>query len=683
MEAKMAAVERAEQAETAEAVAPPSSGGEVLLKGRYGLLLDVPLPAYDSPTAKAYAVKDKSNPGLSLFAHVCVEGMPLYWLFLERQRQQNIAGVLQLVAEDVVTVPSIGNACPVFIYAQPGVPFRSSLTGPVTVKAIETVLLAPVVEALRELEALNITHRGIRPDNLFLSESKETPGVLLGDCVSSPAAYNQPVLFEPIESALANPAGRGQGTVADDVYALGVTVLVLFLGKLPIKDMDPEAILAGKIEKGSYDFLTGEIPATQIPLRIKEFLKGTLHDTAEKRWGITQLEGWLNSYQAQSVPNVPSPERHVFSFMKEQYTTGRSLARALLKHPKEGCKALREPRFESWAVRSIADQRIARTVAEEVAKNRASPVPAEQLVARIAILLDPDAPIRYKSFSALIDGFGGLLATQYADDQMRRDFSDVAHLHLPQLWLSVRGLEVRDNRKAMKRFQRLKHFLGRRGFGFGLARWLYELVPGLGCQSALVLPEYCVKISDLLPALEVTAGKLEVIVEPMDEHIAAFIASRFSAKIDTFLFSLTSPPGSAERVLGVLGLLASLQNRYGPEQLPQLAGWVWKLLPPVLASYHNQVLRKQLGEQMEKIAAKGSLVELYNLVGNPTNRQADQRAYGVARNQFMRSLGETAQINLKLKRLSTTSFVFGHLLASRVSLLIALVAISIALSKYI
>ena len=136
-------------------------------------------------------------------------------------------------------------------------------------------------------------------------------------------------------------------------------------------------------------------------------------------------------------------------------------------------------------------------------------------------------------------------------------------------------------------------------------------------------------------------------------------------------------------MLGILGLLASLQDRYGPERLTKLTGWVWKLLPPVLASYHNQALRKQLGEDVEKIAAKGSLIEIYNLVGSPAKRQADQRAHGIARNQFMRSLGETAQINRKLKGLSATSFVFGHLFAARVSLLVALAAISLALLKYI
>ena len=683
MEAEMAAVNRAEKAEAPEVMAAAAPEREIFLKERYCLLMDVQLPGYDSPTAKAYAVKDKVNPAVPLFAHVCANGLPLNWKFLEHQRQQNIPGVLKLVEEAVVALPSAKGECPVLIYEKPGDPLLSLITGPMTVKEIEVTILVPVAETLRGLEERDVTHRGIRPENLFLSENKDGAGVLLGDSVSSPSAYNQPVLFEAIESALANPAGRGQGGISDDIYALGVTVLALLLGESPMKDANSETILNEKIKQGSYDFLTSGLPAAFLPPRMREFLKGVLHDDREKRWGLEQLECWLDAYRTQNLPTIPCSERHVFTFRKEQYITGRALARAFLQHPQEGSRILRESRFESWAARSLTNPEIARVVAEEIVKNRAVPIPAEQLVARIAILLDPDAPIRYKGFAAPLDGFGNLLASESANEKMRRNFSDIIRFHLPQLWLSARGLEVEENRKALQRLHRLQHLLNHRGFGCGFARCLYDLVPGLPCQSTLILPKYCATISELLPALEAKAGELDKFVEPMDPHIAAFIASRFSANIDSFLFSLASPQGSSERVLGILGLLASLQDRYGPARLTQLTGWLWKLLPPIIASYHNQALRRRLGQEAEQIAAKGSLVKIYNLVGNPAQRQKDRHAHGVARNQFTRSLVETAQINRKLKGLPLTSLVFGRLIASRISILIALVAVSFVLSKYI
>lgn len=684
VEAEMTAVEKPTATEpgTEKATVAPLSGGEILLKGRYRLLREAPLPAYDSPTAKGYAVKDNLHPERPLFAHVCDSGLPLRWPFLEQQRQQNMRGVLQLVEEEVIEWPSEQGMCPVFIYMQPGEPLCSFPAGPMTVKAIEATVIAPAVEALRQLEALDLTHRGIRPDNLFMVENKEGAGVLLGDCVSAPSAYNQPVLFEPIESALADPAGRGRGKIADDVYALGVTVLALLLGDLPAKEVDKEAILKRKMLKGSYNFLMGKRPPT-LPLRVMEFLKGTLHDDSQKRWGLDQIEDWLDERRTHELPGVPDIAPHVFTFRKEQHITGRSLACAFLQHPQEGAKAIRESRFESWAARSITSPDHARAVAEEILKDRAALASAERLVARIAILLDPEAPIRYKDFSASIDGFGSLLASRFSDDSTRRNFSEIIRYQLPQLWLSAQEPGVAKNRKILQRLHRLQHFLNRRGLGFGLERCLYELTPGLRCQSSLILPKYCADISELLPALEAAAGELEKLVEPIDSHIAAFVASRFPGKVDSFLVSLASSAGSAERALGILGMLASLQDRHGPARLTRLAGWVWKLLPPVIGSYHNQALRRRLEEEGEKIAGQGSLVAIYNLVGNPSQRRADQRAYAIARSQFTRSLAETARLDRKLKGLPLTSLVLGQMFAVRLCILIALVAVSLMISQYI
>jgi eukaryotic-like serine/threonine-protein kinase len=102
-------------------------------------------------------------------------------------------------------------------------------------------VLRPAARVLEALATRGITHRGIRLDNVFQS----APGqpVVLGTSWTTPPAMAQPALFEPPYSAMCLPAGRGEGMIADDVYALGVLLLCLALGHPPLEQHDDAAII--------------------------------------------------------------------------------------------------------------------------------------------------------------------------------------------------------------------------------------------------------------------------------------------------------------------------------------------------------------------------------------------------------------------------------------------------------
>lgn len=99
-------------------------------------------------------------------------------------------------------------------------------------RALLDLVLRPVARVLDVLQERRLTHRAIRPNNVFQS----APGqpVTLGAAWAAPAAMHQPCVFESPYSAMCHPAGRGDGTIADDVYALGVLLLTLLNGKVPI-----------------------------------------------------------------------------------------------------------------------------------------------------------------------------------------------------------------------------------------------------------------------------------------------------------------------------------------------------------------------------------------------------------------------------------------------------------------
>ena len=137
-------------------------------------------------------------------------------------------------------------------------------------------LLRPAAQALDRLNARGVTHRAIRPDNVFQS----APGrpVTLGQGWAAPPASLQPALFEPPYSAMCLPCARGEGSIADDVYALGALMVVLALGLIPLAGLDPVGVVRRKLELGSFAALAGE---AHLPSAIADLARGMLAEEPE------------------------------------------------------------------------------------------------------------------------------------------------------------------------------------------------------------------------------------------------------------------------------------------------------------------------------------------------------------------------------------------------------------------
>ena len=102
-----------------------------------------------------------------------------------------------------------------------------------------------------------MTHRAIRPDNVL--SRRRGQQVTLGAAWAAPPAMHQPTVFEAPFSAMCHPAGRGDGTSADDIYALGVLLLVLAAGQIPMANLDDATIISRKLDLGSFAALTAGV----------------------------------------------------------------------------------------------------------------------------------------------------------------------------------------------------------------------------------------------------------------------------------------------------------------------------------------------------------------------------------------------------------------------------------------
>ena len=89
---------------------------------------------------------------------------------------------------------------------------------------------------------------------------------------------------------MASPAGRGEGTAASDMFALGVTIVTLLSGRWPDQHNISERLLQ-RIERGSYRALAGRLRCSQ---HMEDLLAGLLYDDPQGRWTIDQLRAWLN-----------------------------------------------------------------------------------------------------------------------------------------------------------------------------------------------------------------------------------------------------------------------------------------------------------------------------------------------------------------------------------------------------
>lgn len=209
-----------------------------------------------------------------------------------------------------------------FIFDQPeGNRLLSSLGGsfePLREEAIVGLFVNPVYQILRELCEQDITHRVIRPTNVYSGGSAQGK-FTLGECVTAGLAIAQPAIFEPIESCLSMVAGRGPGSIADDLYSIGVTIRTLLMGHIPCQAMTDEEVLDAKLSKGSYGALAQQ---TRISPTVMEALRRLLNDDPLEWWTLDDLGMLANGRCGSLIQQaVESCAARLFPLMnKDHYT---------------------------------------------------------------------------------------------------------------------------------------------------------------------------------------------------------------------------------------------------------------------------------------------------------------------------------------------------------------------------
>jgi hypothetical protein len=647
--------------EEAAAEATPSSsrrgrrGGDdspILVEERYRVYPDKPLPDLDSANGTAFAARDIRDANAEYVAYVCQSGLPPRWDIMGSLRGTDTANLMQLIGYGVVDWPPVRGQRPALVFERPkGSRLVKSLRQkrqPMSEEQITRLVISPLTQALGELKLRRVFHGLVNPANLWLREADDAGGAkaVLGECATTPAGFAQPVVFETIERGMAS--ARGSGTVADDLYSFGVTILFLMLGQMPAGQLDDRAVLNEKTERGSFHALIGD---ARLPLSVLEPVRGLLIDDPRSRWTLEDLELWLSGRRL-SPKQAQAPKRgsRPFSFGGVDLWTTRSLAAVMAGRTAEANQVIENGELTHWLNRSLDDETMVTRIEEAMRTARAGrggPV-EERRVSRVLMALDGPAPIRYRGKSAMPGGIGDALAESFARGGSVQELAEIIGGQLPMFWVSMQD-EFRSEFVTLSTaFDHARSCLERNEFGYGIERCLYDLCPNMPCLSPVLDGHYVLDLESLMWALEEVAGRANRPERPIDRHIAAFILSRNNKLNDRQLQVLGGDPAAPEYGLGLLGLLFELQRSTKVHPLPQTCAWAATLLDPAVGRFHSRTLQQKVRERLADEAANGLFKNLHDIISNPNLLRRDLAAFRSACRDYAASARGIAGCEEKL-----------------------------------
>lgn len=660
-----------------------ASSGPVMIKDQYLVDATKPIHELDTPSAKAYAVSDRRNQDRKLFALICTPALPTRIGVIHRLRNDKIEGIMLLLDWDTLFWPPMKQETMILVYERPLGGSVAAAIASDEFKAneyeIQEMFIEPLYQGLKIMASRDIQHREVRVDNLYFMD-KERTKVVLGDCVSCPPGFDQPAVYEPIELGMASRGGRTNGTFADDLYALGITLIILLVGDKNLEGIDDAKMTVSKIELSSFITVCGR---TRIAAAALEPLRGLTSDDPSERWGDEEMEMWIagkrqTPMQRKPPPRSPSP----FVFMDVDYHNQRILAHEFSLNIKEAAEAIKGDTLELWARRSLQSAELADQIKGMVDVNTQNKTTFRGsdafLVARICILLDPTAPIRYKDFSSMPQAFGAAMAVELLTKNKMQISAEVIRYGIAEAWFHAESTLNKEGEPIQCNidFAKMKSYLVSKEPGSGIERCLYECAPTLPCLSPLIAEEFVIHIDDLLPGLDNVADKIDKKLKPLDRHITAFITARFKENIDPHLAALAEPKESSF-LIGMLSLFAYMQWKLQNEDLHALCSWIGSLLGPAINTYYNRPKRREIETEMPRVIRTGRLPELFELIDNAENRRQDVESYAIARLEYSKAEDEIQGIETGDMSNPETAAAAGSKTAAMVSVVISMVFITV------
>ncbi len=640
-------------------------GAGLVRAGRFFIDSNSPLLAYHTVSARAFYAMDDINQPANYFAVITDSKYPCRLNHISVVSELGLSNFL--VPLEVTAVPDFafhsGRSTLALIYPSlPGEPYVSEWRNenqPLPLRYATDHFLLPVERLLKKLHGINVAHRGINPTHIYNLPGPIKRHFIFGDFLAEPAGVLQPAVCEPIEGMQSHLAGRGELDLSADMYAVGVTLIALLTGSMPLNWLSDQEILDQKLSQGSFITLTKNFTAAP---HVLELLRGMLQDDFRARWTIREFSSWLGGARSKSKGREKVTRSRIpFDFNGEKYYSGRVLAEALTHSWDVAAEAELTADVLLWLKRTYTEDARVPLLISELQNPRENRDQKYFSVAFIIRLIDPYAPLRYDSISTMVSALGNYLCANAGDFHIEQNLESMLRGGLLPKWFEVPAPEYPGEKNSIDRVRSAhKSFIDLGLVAEGLA---YKLCLEMSCRSEILKDSYVVSMSELIEAYNVIADADYTKGIPIDNRIIAFILARADNSLRPLVISLLQATSATELAQTKVGLFSSLQRSFSRRPLPGLCRAAVTELQPSIARFQNRSTRNLILAEIGKHASEGQLRPILKIATNTARLQEDAAGYRAARVRYLENLAQQEKANESIANIDAEAHIEGRLYA--------------------
>ena len=526
--------------------------------------------------------------------------------------------------------------------AEPLIPDINSRFQPQNASACVQRFLQPMLACVSEMHAQGITYRAFSPTNLFIDIGGTRRDYLLGQCLSDPPGTMQHTVFETITAGMAERPYRGKEVSGNDIYALGVMMVCLMRGAVPMVHMTDDEIIRRKLNLGSFNALT---EGMNISPTITDPLRGLLADNPNDRWSLEQIYGWLNGRNNDKKSRALKARSKInFHYQHNSYNSSSELAAVFAHNWDDAVEQTVNPDIPVWIRHGVSDEATSNQIRELQNHVSSSGGVASKYdfnlhvaFAKMLFLMNPYSPIVFQNLRFTITGFGHLYA-HYFNNPNSNEMNVIRSLisvELINYWYINQKNRSTVYNVAIKEIALARQAITLERLEFGFERLLYVLYPDLPCLSPLFDKEFVFDLATLLEALnkKLTTHDPKTYQFMMDRHLISYIGNRFKRNISNIIRAATEPR-SADTSKAQILLLSLLQEEFNKRPFPTLCLHACHLLEPVVLTYNNVKLQERLRQRLQNTAQIGWVSKLLDVIEDPKLLANDNSNYFDALNEY-------------------------------------------------